>query len=316
MLNNLTHDIHTSLQHWDGSFTQLQVMESILWVRERRQRFIRTCLRGTPAACNEQMFTTFEGSLYEARWRDVAGFLHELSPLLRTMPFAWNEERFVQNVDIAGEARPVQEAAQQRQEEQAGIKAFDPASVTHVLRSRKFHVYVHMVQMLDTVPKNISLRAELCPCHAPLLSRLEMTSYAWQFAMSAYFDSARDTWPMTAKGLPELINGEFHTQMEAVFRQSEADLLVMPTPTCATHGGPDDLDEVMDDVRKGKDSMLALVTLMMMDLYKRLPFFLYSRRSRTRMCFTMSCRLGGSAAAGAPASHHLGAHAAKFVVCN
>jgi len=75
IMRNLCNDVHTSLSHWRCFHAELKHFEGLLCMGERRQRYIWTCLRGTPFEGQSGRFERFTGSLYEARWKAVLQFL-------------------------------------------------------------------------------------------------------------------------------------------------------------------------------------------------------------------------------------------------
>jgi len=147
----LNNDVHSSLSHWSVYYAQLKTLECFLRVEERRQRFVWTCLRGSPLAGHEHKFQRFKGSLYEQRWREVVSFLKQAAPLLPILSRAWDESRYVHGVDFEGGARPQQAQSQMRQEAASGLRQFDPKEVTAILSSSLFHMYTRMVTLIEAV---------------------------------------------------------------------------------------------------------------------------------------------------------------------
>ena len=84
------------------------------------------------------------------------------------MARTWNQRRYVAGVDFAGASRPDQHAAQEREREGMGITAFDPAAITRILASPRFHLYRFMVLSLDEIPDSLTQDSELCVRHSAL----------------------------------------------------------------------------------------------------------------------------------------------------
>ena len=75
LTDNMNQDIHKGLTHWDAFYADLQNLEALLLRRQRRRRFVFTCLYGTPLAAHAWKFDHFSAGLYEKRWRCVISFL-------------------------------------------------------------------------------------------------------------------------------------------------------------------------------------------------------------------------------------------------
>ena len=108
----------------------------------------------------EMSFRRFKGSLYEARWHEVVAFLAAARPLLPILARPWDEATYVHGVDFAGNARPAQAQAQQRQEGAAGILSFDPKKMTSLLSSSLFHMYAEAVSLIEEVPDKLARDSE------------------------------------------------------------------------------------------------------------------------------------------------------------
>ena len=46
--NNMCNDVHQSLKHWPHFFAQLKNLEAFCRVKERRSKYVQSCLVGTP----------------------------------------------------------------------------------------------------------------------------------------------------------------------------------------------------------------------------------------------------------------------------
>ena len=112
IIHNLNAEAHQHLSHWDTFYRQLKVVEALLRIDERRQRYCWTCVRHTPFVNTAYLFDKFSESLYEARWREVMKFLLEVRPLLNVMRNTWSADKFARGVDAEGLARPDQAAKQ------------------------------------------------------------------------------------------------------------------------------------------------------------------------------------------------------------
>ena len=74
-------------------------MESFLNMSEYRDRHIATCVRNTPHADLEQMFTNWTATLYEARWHETVTCVRDLRIMLPAWRCTWQAGRFKEGVD-------------------------------------------------------------------------------------------------------------------------------------------------------------------------------------------------------------------------
>ena len=205
-------------------YAQLKTLECFLRVEERRQRFVWTCLRGSPLAGHEHKFQRFIGSLYELRWHEVVSFLKQAAPLLPILSRAWDESRYVHGVDFEGGARPQQAQSQMRQEAASGLRQFDPKEFTAILSSSLFHMYTRMVMLIEAVPNALAGAAESCPCHRELLAGL--TEHRRCKLLQEQYGAGVSACPMAGKLLPELVAGELEVACQRVWAQQEGELFL------------------------------------------------------------------------------------------
>ena len=164
----MSSDVHKSLSHWQEYYKQLKTREAFLRTEECRRRFVWTCLRGTQLAGQEFAFRNFKGSLYEQRWHEAVSFLKHLQPLLQALRRAWDEPKYVRGVDLDGNARPAQAAAQARHDQIAGLHAFDPNKMTWIINRSSFHMYTKSMMLIEEIPDMLARAPEACPCHRDL----------------------------------------------------------------------------------------------------------------------------------------------------
>ena len=102
-------------------------MEALFRIRERRNRFIFTCLRGSPFANQEELFENDpQGSLYEPRWSAVLEFLEWVETVLPVLTQSWDHGKYLAGGQDVPDSRPEQARVEARQESQKGLAAFDP----------------------------------------------------------------------------------------------------------------------------------------------------------------------------------------------
>ena len=85
VVDNLNHDVHKALQHWDNIYGQLKQFEHLLRNGDSRRIFCWTCLHARAPESVNAKFKLFKASLYEARWYDVLRFLKKLPSLLQSL---------------------------------------------------------------------------------------------------------------------------------------------------------------------------------------------------------------------------------------
>ena len=153
----------------------------------------------------EHRFERFTGSLYEARWHQVLGFLRQSKPLLPILARSWDEAKYLRGVEHGEAGRGAQAAAQDRADAGRGLTAFDPKVLTKALHSSLFHAYAAMALLLEEVPEQLATEAERCPCHGALTRRLSL--YRAKGMFGKHYGSRATTCPMAGKNMPELVAG-------------------------------------------------------------------------------------------------------------
>ena len=106
IIDNLLNDVHTAMPHWKQFHADLKILESFFVVRDRRRRFIWTCIKDTRYTYAEKHFEKFTASLYEGRWHETLVFCKAIQ---KTLPFllrCWDESAFTNGVDILSKVAP------------------------------------------------------------------------------------------------------------------------------------------------------------------------------------------------------------------
>ena len=253
-VNNLTADVHQGMKQWSHFHTALKALECLLRVDERRQRFIWTCLQGTPLEGRGFRFQKFKGSLYESRWREVLGFLKKLSNLLPTLAKAWDSAKYIRGVNAEGLNRPVQASAERQQNERQGLAAFDPERITAALKSPLFHSYVAMALLREEIPEALASSVEACPCHRELFKHV--SEHKRRKALEQHFGQGLTTCPMSGKLLPELVAGELESVFEQICSVRETSLSLLPLPGLRSLTG-EEWNALMSDFRSGSLSRVG-----------------------------------------------------------
>ena len=241
--NNLSSDSQKGMAGFKPFFTQLKNFEALLRVKERRTRFVHSCIRHTKYAHFEPLFENFSASLYEERWHEVTKFTRALLKLLGVMVLTWDEQKFNRGVDANGDLlRQKQENKQRLQDEGNQLHQFKPSKLTESLKSGKFLVYVHMALALDEVPSELASECELCVCHRALLEGLSL--YERQMLMKSHYEEG--VCLMSGRLMPELCCGMIEECIERVAKIKEQGLRSVtyagaPAPTNA------EWDEILAD---------------------------------------------------------------------
>ena len=255
---NLLKEVHVTLPFWKSVFQDLKNFEALLNWKFRRNRFIATCLRGTPFASHEWRFENFSQHLYEARWHEVAKFVNKLLPLLGTLRGCWDAAKF--------------ESAEYAQEDGAGAPpetggsgsagAFNPVALTAALRSPEFAVRVVLIVRLEALPEELAAWAERCPCHRTHSSQYQRTK-----VLRCHFGVP--VCPMSGKRAPELASGRIAEIFDELADQKLTDLLAdAPMPLSGESQGT-----IMQEFQNACQHARLLLTTKL-DHWSRLPWVL------------------------------------------
>ena len=153
--SNLCKDVSKKLEQWQHFLNQLSSLEALLCNRDRRERFMVTCV---PRDSEQRaLFKSFSGSLYEKRWGAVISFLRKLMPLLGPLRLLWDEGKYV-------EGYQQRESADDHDAGEGG-GVFSPAAITACLQSNFFCVYTTMIMSVLGIVEDLTAWFESCPCH-------------------------------------------------------------------------------------------------------------------------------------------------------
>ena len=201
--HNITKDVHSSMAHWPDHFKQLKQFEALLKVPERRQRYVASCLMGTPAEPLARRFKQFGHSLYEARWREVVAFIKALNELLPILCKTWDYEKYIAYSDSKSEARQSQNEAQDRADKAAHLVEFNPQKLTGTIHSGLFFLFNEMILHVEKVPSRLAQRLEICVCHEPLV--VKMKEFKKIQLMQLHYGSGVKSCPAQGMTLAEAV---------------------------------------------------------------------------------------------------------------
>ena len=219
IINNMNADTHKSLKHWEAFFAELKNLQGLFGMTERRQRYVFTCLRGTPYETNwSKSFENFSSSLYEPRWHEIIKFLKKAKPYMPILKATFCQNKCKLGVD--GEGERMNEEKMQRSDR--GESKFDPAALKATLDSPLHSLYTAMILLIEEQPEELTSWAEGCPCHGALLEGLNAEQRARCF--QTHFGEGFTTCPCAGCKAPELAAGKLNLLLENIWKILEANL--------------------------------------------------------------------------------------------
>ena len=195
--SNLSKDISGQLSCWPSYLKQLKQLEALLSVRDRRDRFVRTCVGEDSAAAAQ--FKSFSGSLYEARWGAVVDFAQKLHPLIPTLKAKWAAAAYSRGYIEHG----------------ADDVIFNPAELTEVLEDPVFEAYTTMILILYAHLEDLTAWFEGCPCHEHLLVRT--SGHLSRRAVKQEIGVEHSDCPMKGKRAPQLAAGSLQQKLDEMW---------------------------------------------------------------------------------------------------
>ncbi|CAE7229370.1 unnamed protein product [Symbiodinium sp. CCMP2456] len=196
--HNVVSDLHLKLEWWSDFWTHLQHIVHLLEDRMYRERFIVTCVRGTPAAEYEEQFASLGlEKLYTKRWQVVITCLSKLLPVFTPLQQAWNETKFLEAGDTQTSVAP---------------------GVTAALNSNLFCSYIYMIHTLHRLIANLESWLECCTCHQHLLQDVKKLRKGQRKKLAKCIAEC----PCKGKRAPELACGalkELLSQLDAFVLQ-------------------------------------------------------------------------------------------------
>ena len=149
VVHNLSSDLHDKMEWWNAFWEHLQAIANLMADRHHRERFIMTCVRGTPAGVHEQAFQNAGVMrLYEKRWQVVIAVLTHVLPVFDNLRQAWDGDKFSHDLPTSKSLAD---------------------SVTSALSSSLFCRYIWMIHSVHKLLSNFESWLESCACHEHLL---------------------------------------------------------------------------------------------------------------------------------------------------
>jgi hypothetical protein len=152
IFSNAMNDVNRALENWDTFYDSLKIIEALVSVPYRLERFVTLCLIGGPLEAVKWKLEKKIPHLYEKRWGEVHSFCLRLNDILSILRQGWNQRTYIGgNTDNT-------------REDIDGSK-FRPAEITRVVNDNFFAAYVMMVIALNSVLAEMAAMLERCPCH-------------------------------------------------------------------------------------------------------------------------------------------------------
>ena len=264
--SNLTKDIAAKFKQWDWFHRQLKNIESLLSVRDRRERFAATCMPDVEASSR---FKYFSASLYDKRWGEVVNFCRKLQDLIEPLREHWDHQKFMRGYNA------------EKSKDDAGGFSFDARALTATLGDPSFHVYMHVIFGILEVLDNTSTWLEGCSCHEHLLTNrsgaMQKSSLAKEFGLSGVAAKytacpmkGKRSAEMAAGRLTELCDGWWHT-----LRDSTVERIAQAAAAPQNRNKFDDAAQVSiwEDFEAGH-AYLELGLQVKFDFWNRTPWLL------------------------------------------
>ena len=169
IINNMTLDIDSALEHWATWLEGLRCLVGLLAVRHNRERFIGSCVNGTRHAHLAAAFKCNLPNIVDWRWSIITKVLEPLLKLRWPLVATWSEESFLHGASVA-EARgpiapPGQAGVPQPPQHSAGNKELNAQRLTRVIHNKWWWAFCKMLFTIHQVADQLGSWAESCPCH-------------------------------------------------------------------------------------------------------------------------------------------------------
>ena len=196
IVHNLSQHVCESLTYWPQWHAGFQVICTLLYKPEHRERFIRTCIHGTEHSGQTEAFTQgLSKPHWEKRWGSLVHTCRKLSTLFFVFRSAWSEESF-RSAEICGRTRDSELQA---------------ASVTKVVQDATWWAYLQAMLQLHECLHSLSQWCDGCACHEHILANV--SRYRREHALRQVCSDG--SCPLKGKRAPEMAVG----QMEHVLHE-------------------------------------------------------------------------------------------------
>ena len=253
-VDNMTRSVHCGLGWWPNLHAGLKHLEAMLSRRDRRERFIWTCLRGTVYEYRTKDVNSFSQHLYEGRWKEVCMFIKHLKPILPALRHTFNARKYRTAVD--GD-RSVADAA------------FNPEQLADDLNSNLWNRYLDFVIEVEKMPvEGLAQWCEGCSCHEPLL--LGISDWHRQTMMRRHYGPGATTCPLSGLRSAEMACGRHLEILRDCWERTAQEILV-GTAAERRRLTDDELSILQQDMDRAK-AMLEVEMRTKFDFWQRLPW--------------------------------------------
>ena len=264
-IDNLTKEVHTQLEWWNEFHEHLKNFQGFFKIKEHRDRFIKTCLVGTPHERHSWRFKRWSATLYEKRWHETVEFVRALMWRLKFLRLAWSEGKWYAGVDVAREG---------------ANRIFDPHKMTQSLCSPLFAAYAEMILHVEEVVTGLTHWAEDCPCHGRFLQhgrqerkRLNNARGVRRAHVFKAFTHRRSVCPCSGLRAPELAADMLQDIFRALWDVHLSTFIVAAAMSNVGILTQADMQVLTNDLNLCQASMIYQLQIKL-DYWQRLPWIL------------------------------------------
>ena len=144
------------IETWKPFWNDLKNVERFMRLKERRDRYVHTCLLNGPFASFTNSFERWSDTLYShARGRAVL----QLDRLLCVLASTFDETKYGRGATKHGE------------EDEGGDNAFDVKQLARSFQDPLFQKTVSGVILVQSLPEDLAAKLSRCPCHEAAYQR-------------------------------------------------------------------------------------------------------------------------------------------------
>ena len=152
LISTVAKDTAASLQHFSRFYDKLKVEEQLLGHAGRRDKYVASCLVGTPHANQRKVFKRFGITLYKPRWLNVVAYCKA-----SVLPAHVLRETF--------DADQYNGSSIDANEKESDGKAFSAQHLRTILDDVWYKAYKLMIIKSDSALLELDKWFDSCPCH-------------------------------------------------------------------------------------------------------------------------------------------------------
>lgn len=283
MASNLNINTHKELNYFEACWEQLQNLDGLLKMRERRERFLWTCVKGTRFENHiaAKRLKGFKGALYEKKWKYVTKYVGRVLKFLFLLRFTFKARQYTAGVDSAGAA------FEQDADSREGDAAFDPVKLEGSMKDGLFLRYLNFLHFSDSIPEmRIAAWSESCICHGALFAGVDgngdeeeptdhVNDYARRRLLEKHFGNGVRTCPFSSCVAPEIADGYLFTVLDEAWAEVEAKCIIGETFLRDLPLRPTQYQIIIKDMSIARSSQVGYVRIKN-GYYQKLPWFIAS----------------------------------------